>query len=519
MTTNHPTRAAMPGTEMRWRRWAAQAVVPLIMLANALLFRGIGFLFAVIDTDEGLYYVQAREWLRGGWPLVAAWDMHPVGAPAVYAVALTLFGDSVFAIRLLGVLGTAAGGWALYGLVRGAGGPRMLGLAAGVLFIAHTVLLYGLATNTELLFGPFVIAAMAIGVRGAVRALDQGVPPGWRDLALMGGLIGLGFSIKPVVTPEGCLAFALLTFPALWRRVLPPGRFAAMAAAYAVLALLPTVLFALAYAARGELAAFIDGSFLAPWRYATERVGATVALQRVQTAVLILFWPFLLATIALAHWGIQRGAVGRLARLCLLWFAVVSIAIIGPGFFYQHYFLLWLPPLAVLAGLGAWRLARLASPRRVGAVFVALILMVAAEAWRQEAAGRLERGLWVPDPVVEVAKAIRARLKPGESIFIVNYHPVVYGLTDAALPTRFIFPAHLTGGFTEVADIDTAAELRRVLATKPRFVVVDRGWWPQVGPAAAAILDEVLPRDFEIELTVPEERGPVELWRPKPPDR
>jgi hypothetical protein len=92
---------------------------------------------------------------------------------------------------------------------------------------------------------------------------------------------------------------------------------------------------------------------------------------------------------------------------------------------------------------------------------------------------------------------------------------VLYDLTDAALPTRFIFPAHLTGGFTRVADIDTDAEVRRILAARPRIVVVDRGWWPQLRPSAAAILTETLARDYELEATVAEERGPVELWRPK----
>jgi hypothetical protein len=92
---------------------------------------------------------------------------------------------------------------------------------------------------------------------------------------------------------------------------------------------------------------------------------------------------------------------------------------------------------------------------------------------------------------------------------------VIYALADAALPTRFVFPAHLTGGFTQVADIDTDAEVRRILATRPRLVLVDRGWWWHLRPSAAAILTEVLERDYTLEATVAEERGPVELWRPK----
>ncbi|MDO9708070.1 ArnT family glycosyltransferase [Paracraurococcus lichenis] len=510
-----PRPAASPA--LRLRALIEAAFVPLLMLGASLLFRSIGFTVTVIDTDEGLYLVQAREWLRGGWPLVAVWDMHPIGAPAVYAAAIGLFGDSIATIRMLGIACVALAAWALYGAVRAAGGVRPVAVAAGLLYIAHTVLLFGLASNTEVLFAPFVVATVALGLRAGVRALEGGAGPGWGELALMGLLMGCGFAIKPVVTPEGCLAFALLTFPALWRRVLPFRRFLGMAAAYAALVLTPTTLFALAYAAQGDLTEFLDGSFLAPLRYAEARLSLHDAAQRVQVAVMVLLWPLLLAGLTLARWGLRRGRGGRLARVAVLWFACGSLAIIGPGFFYPHYFLIWMPPMAILAAMGAWRLARFARPRRAMAAFVALVALVAAEAWRQEATVRIGRGtgIYGPDPVAEVAKAVKARLQPGEAIFVANYHPVIYALTDAALPTRFVFPEHLTGGFTQVSDIDTDAELRRVLAMKPRIVVVDRGWWWHLRPSAAAILTEVLGRDFELEATVAEERGPVELWRPK----
>ncbi|WP_158291896.1 ArnT family glycosyltransferase [Paracraurococcus ruber] len=514
---------AGPGLHAPWpagsasRVWLDAAFIPLLMLGASLLFRGIGFTVAVIDTDEGLYLVQAREWLRGGWPLVAVWDMHPIGAPALYAAAIGLFGESIATIRMLGIACVAAAGWALYGLGRAGGLARPVAAAAGVLYIAHTVLLFGLASNTEVLFAPFVVASLAIGLRAAIRALEDGRAPGWGELAGMGLLMGVAFCIKPVVTPEGCLAFALLTFPALWRRLLPVPRFLGMAAAYAGLVLTPMASFALAYLAQGDLAEFLDGSLLAPIRYAEARLSLPEAAQRVQVALMVLLWPMLLAGLALARWGLRRGRGGRLARIALLWFACGSLAIIGPGFFYPHYFLIWMPPMALLAAMGAWRLAGLVRPRHGMAVFVALVALVAAEAWRQEATVRVGRGhgIWTPDPVAEVAKAVRARIHPGDPIFVANYHPVIYAMARAAAPTRFVFPAHLTGGFTQVADIDTNEELRRVLATKPKLVVVDRGWWWQLRPSAAAILTEALARDFVLDGTVAEERGPVELWRPR----
>ncbi len=66
-----------------WPGWS-----PLAFLGLALLLRAPGFPAAVLDPDEGLYLVQARAWLGGGWPFVAVWDMHPPGAPALRVLAL-----------------------------------------------------------------------------------------------------------------------------------------------------------------------------------------------------------------------------------------------------------------------------------------------------------------------------------------------------------------------------------------------------------------------------------------------
>ncbi|MFM7610694.1 MAG: glycosyltransferase family 39 protein, partial [Alphaproteobacteria bacterium] len=188
------------------RRWRHPALVPLLFLVLALLLRSFSFVAAVIDTDEGLYMLQAREWLDGHWPIVAVWDMHPVGAPAIFAVFMAIFGDDLWVLRALGAVCVAATASALFHAVRYAGGSPALGLAAGVFYIAHSGLLGGLATNTEILFAPLVGWAMALGLRGAVDALERSKPPRWRDMVVMGGLIGFALTLKPVTFFEGALA-------------------------------------------------------------------------------------------------------------------------------------------------------------------------------------------------------------------------------------------------------------------------------------------------------------------------
>jgi 4-amino-4-deoxy-L-arabinose transferase-like glycosyltransferase len=495
------------------------AAAILLIVAGVLLFRSTSFVPAVVDTDEGLYMVQAREWLQGGWPLVAAWDMHPVGAPALFALAFLAFGVSVEAVRLLGLICVAITSCALYAGARAVGAPRGVGVGAGLLYAAQSVLLTGLCTNTELLIAPFVVSAMAIGLRGLSRGLRPvAEPPGTGAIVAAGLLIGCALLVKQVVVPEGCLVFALLTFPALLRGALPWRRFLGLAALYAALCAAPFLLMGLAYWVQGWLAEYIDGSLMAPFRYAMERVPPEEAWRRIQSAALTLGFGLIASLVALLSWR-PREARQPLALLTvagIVWFAVASLAIAAPGFYFAHYFLLWLPPVSLLAAIGAWRLAQaVARPGVARPAFAGLVAVIAADAWLSELHHRVERGPgWMHrDPVREVAAAVAAAAGPGGDAFLANYHPSVYVLSGARIATRFPFPPHLTGVFEDLSDTSTEAELARVLAARPRVIVVDRGWMHTIRPAAAAQVQAAIDADYDLYARVQEQRGPVEIWR------
>jgi len=453
------------------RRWRHPALVPLFFLALALVFRVFSFVAAVIDTDEGLYMLQAREWLDGNWPITAVWDMHPVGAPAIFAAFMAIFGEQIWVLRVLGAVCVAATATALFSAVRYAGAPPALGLAAGVLYIAHSGLLGGLATNTEILFAPLVGWAMALGLRGAVDALERDKAPRWRDMVVMGVLIGFALTLKPVTVFEGALAWLLLVGPAYRAGLLELRSLVAMAGAYALICAAPTLLFGAAYALRGEFQIFLEGAFLAPLRYAGARLSAADSFRFAVVAALLLLWAFLLCIPALVRPRNREGPLARLRQFGMIWFVAAS--------------------------------------------FQVLIAAVALDAWRVAALPRLDRGigLGAPDPVRRTAAAVRAEIDPGDPIWVVNYHPVVYVLADAAVSTRYAFPAHLAGPFYRVTGVDSYAEITRILESHPRVLVIDRGWWPSVRRRAAILIEAALDEQYELVATVPEERGPVEIWR------
>ena len=514
-----PEAPTIPTRTRRAAPLLRDAAAMLIVVLGAVLFRLTSFIPAVVDTDEGLYMVQAREWLTGGWPLVAAWDMHPIGAPAMFALAFLAFGVSVEAARLLGMICVAATGIALFAAVRAVGAPRAIGVGAGVLYAAQSVLLGGLCTNTELLIAPFVAAAIAIGMRGAVRAMGpEPAAPGHRAVVAMGLAIGCALVVKQVVVPEGSFAFALLVLPALMRGLLPWRRVVAMAALYAALCAGPFVLAGAIYWAQGWLHHYLDGSLLAPFRYSLERIAAPEAARRIAAAALELGFGFAAALVALLAWRPRQAArpVALLSGFAALWFAVASAAIAGPGFYFAHYFLLWLPPLSILAAIGAWQVALVAiRPGWTRAGFAGAIGIIAGAAWLTEAHQRVAHGPGWPhrDPVREVAAAVAAAAGPGGDAFVANYHPSVYVISGARLSTRFPFPAHLTGVFEDLSDTNTLAELDRVLAARPRAIVVDRGWMHTMRPEAAARVLAAIEDGYELFATIGEQRGPVEVWR------
>ena len=108
---------------------------------------------------------------------------------------------------------------------------------------------------------------------------------------------------------------------------------------------------------------------------------------------------------------------------------------------------------------------------------------------------------------------LRREAEPGDTLFVANYHTTVYFLAGMPVPTRYIFPGHITGPFHTVPAEDMNVEIARLLAAAPRFIVVDRGWWNVMHEGAQEQLARALHEHYVILDRVREEGGEVEIWR------
>ena len=518
-----PTRAsslAAKGGHPSRLAWAFSNVACLVwLLAFALLVRGFGFIPTVLDPDESLYLLQAREWLRGGWPYVAVWDMHPVGAPAIIAAGFLVFGESIASARLVGAIAVALTGYLLFRIVVQARCGRAAGLAAGVLYVAHTVLPGGLATNTELLFAPFVTGGFMVAIGMARAVLEEGRRPSVAGIASMGLCFGAALLVKQVAAPEACAAFAAIMALAVWRIGMPFRGFLARAAAFAAGCAAPMAATAAVYWLRGDLSVFLDANFVAPMLYVakhTETAGF-VMLRMVLSSVVERVWLLLAAAAALGTLRRHRrfDLHGALIVAALLWFVGATAGIVLPGKFFAHYFLMWLPPLCLAAAIGLREIVIRMGPRRPGIALLAVVAVIASMPVLGDLAGLGRRGvgLRLPDPPQVVANVVAGLVPPGETAFVVNYEPVVYFLADLPLPTRIPLWQQLAGGYGEAIGQESDAELARVLASKPYLLVISQPHWRDVRPNVQRAIEAALEEGYEEAQSVQGTLGMVELWR------
>ena len=115
-----------------------------------------------IDWDESIYLLMARSMLQGHAPYTAIWDHKPPGIYLVFALTQVFFGQMVLAIRLLALLVVTATCFLLWLYGRHVLGSRSVGALAALFYALFSTQNGGLASNAEIIFAPFTVAALLL---------------------------------------------------------------------------------------------------------------------------------------------------------------------------------------------------------------------------------------------------------------------------------------------------------------------------------------------------------------------
>ncbi len=494
--------------------WKSLGFVPLVLWVIAVRYRS--FDLRVSDADESLFILIGQAWLTGHLPYVAIWDVKPPGLFLLFAIAQWVIGPGILAARLLTALAVLAGSLALFRFARRHFAGPWMAPAAAFLYPAYTIILYGLRSRPEVLLAPLVILALDLALT------ERNSQSGGRGprVVLSGLLLGFAVMVKQTAGFESLLAAGLIAV-----RVPGSGRAVSWSplAKFAIAGALPSAGFLAYFALKGA----------DPALYLTPFIGAASRLHGDGISFAAGLWRFLpmcKPILPLLAGGLllvaERRALGRApdaapVRTIYLWIAASAAGAVAMRSMYFPYFMPLVAPLLIssLLVLRTW-LAQLARPLAQFALTFAVVTILGAYPLLWFANYEVHDVGSSPLPAA-VARALDdAGLRPADTIYVVDQETTIYLFAGARLPTRYIQSDHLVCDFA-LPDTAPDAEIRRIMATRPRYVVIShaRRWMVCERADRVAIVDAYLARDYTLMTTLGEDGQSVDIYqRNRAPD-
>lgn len=427
-------------------------LIALIVLFG-LLLRIPYFFHTMQELDEGSHAANAVTLMNGGLPYADAVNNKPPGIFYIYFVIFHLFGKyNMFAVHVVTFLWTIATALILSILAN-----KMSGKTAAIL----TLLFYVTFTTA---FAPNMLAAnteifMALPYSLAALLLWQAVAGKKGYLYFLSG-IAAGF--VPLIKQVGGVEVAavliyLLSLPLFYGR---DQWLSSLKACFqfGVGSILPMLVTGALFYRLGILDDAIFWTIIFPRQYITQGniyLGFT-------SQILAEFVPFVLSTVILwilgslwmkrLAWGFrspEQTACG-FSLFMILWLLTGVAATFVGNRMYSHYFIQILPPLCLMAAIGAtryfigedsprcryWKIAIVTLTVLPGIIFTCMAIPyeVVTTSW-----GGLE-----PDfrPATEY---IKANTDPDDRIFVWGWFTPVYVCSQRAPATRFVFTTTQTG--------------------------------------------------------------------------
>jgi hypothetical protein len=467
----------MPGM----KRGAAQYWCYGLLLLVILFFTLIRFHLreCPLERDEGEYAYAGQLMLQGIPPYQLVYSMKLPGTFAAYSVILALFGQTPGGIHLGLLLVNAATTFLVFLLAR-----RLFGPLAGLVAAAS----YALLSTSPSVVGfaghatHFVVLPVVGGILLLLVAIDG--KRTWLFLC-SGVLLGLAFLMK-----QPGILFAIFGGLYLAKSEYRDGRIdwralAPKAGALALGTVLPFAVTCLALFAAGSFQRFWFWTFQYAREYASIMgIGHGLFLLRWNAAQVVkpAFWIWAIAGVgfsalwwnrkARAHWAFLAG------------FILFSFLAVCPGFYFrQHYFILMLPAVALLAGVAvsAAKQSLLESRHRAWSFLPVLVFLVAFA----DSIFLQREYLFAADPLaacqtvyvanpfpeaLQIGEYLKSHASPGARIAVLGSEPEIYFYAHRHSATGYVYTYSLMESQPYALQMQkqTIAEIE---AARPEFVV------------------------------------------------
>lgn len=453
------------------------------------------FFQSVLSADESLYLLMAHSLVNGYPPYIQVWDNKPPGIYILFSIALILLGDSVLSIRIIACIAVAITCYLLYQLgnvfVRKGTG---IGLLAGILYAVSSLTNGGLAANTEIFYTPFVVFAFLLLFSNKVYP-NKIVGYGSLKFLGIGLLIGIGLQIKQVVIFD---FFAILIivlkkmYEKFTRQISTIVFLKKVVYCYFFLVIgliLPSIFVFLYFMYNGIFHEYFYANFTANiirgsvTEFSPTLMVIAIIKQFIRYSLLYLC---LLLTIyyILFSQGVNSEDKKNLNSI-LIWFLIIFPGIFYTKSFYSHYFLQLLPPLCLISSYTLINIVylKIKNSNLINKLLILLTLIVSLFSTiffvvrNAQIAGnyiyfRFGRGIsnW-GDKSATIAQYLQGKVDKNY-IYVFDDEPIIYYLTNAKIPTKYIFPDFiLVEEFSKVAGVDPIREFISILKKQPLYII------------------------------------------------
>jgi hypothetical protein len=452
--------------------WIIGLAVFTVVIAIRIRLLGIP-----LERDEGEYAYAGQLILQGIPPYNLAYNMKFPGTYAAYAAIMSIFGQTITGIHL-GLLLVNLATIVLVFLLGRQLVNSVAGLTAGmsyaVLSVSPSVLGFaGHATH-------FVLLPV---LGGTLVLLNTTKRPAFRWLFASGVLFGLGVLMKQPAAFFALFGAAYLVSNDLHHRFRLE-KILQRTLIFSAGVILPLGITCLLLWSIGVFGRFWFWTIDYARQYGSQVPFSQASRFFFYSAkeVIAACWPiWALAGIGLVATLWERRS--RPVAAFLLGFLFFSALALCPGFYFRlHYFILVLPAVSLLAGVGIGRLSGLSMDRSIVVRFIPVLILGFALAWPilaekkfffEVSPAEASRMIYPEAPFVEsirIAEYLRKHTTRNDTIAVLGSEPQIYFYSDRHSATGYIYAYGLmeTQKYASQMQQEMIREIERA---RPKFLI------------------------------------------------
>ena len=470
--------------------WTLYVCYGLVLLA-ILTFAFIRYRLRAmpLERDEGEYAYAGQLILRGIPPYQLAYSMKLPGTAFSYSLILAALGQTPSAVHIGLIFVNAATSLLVFFLA-----SRLFGFLAGAVACASYALLsanpsgLGLAGHAS----HFVVLPAMAGILLLLDALDSNKT--WQFFC-SGLLLGLAFVMKQpgilfLLFGGAFLLQAKLRSAVRWKGL------ATSLGAFSLGGALPFVVTCLLMLKTGVFQKFWFWTFSYTSQYAS-RVPAAIGFALFKFIIphvvgpVFLIWVIAGVGLTAFSWCSRARSHGTFVGLFLLF----SMLAVCPGlYFREHYFILMLPAVSLLAGLAVSCATDKLSAWKPSPALSAVPMLIFLAAFVYTIYGQREiffqmtpleacRSLYGANPfpeALDVARVVRDQTQPGTPLAIIGSEPEIFFYADRPSATGYIYTYELMEPqkYAAIMQNEMIAEIEKAQPQLLIYIDVPLSWLP-----------------------------------------